>query len=292
MVALVHLLQVAHAIEQGNSFLTAFLIAKTCYTVIGAYIGQALEVLAFIYKQIIYAKSLKGKFPVYLSIKQIGELGFKIVLSFLQTLYLLLGKLGFVLLTIKELNGIVKLCHLLVNNTALHFLRVWQHTVLVMAQYHAVIVIEYNLSHEFLAVVRCKVLFSRCQYACCRICLTELLGNLGYGGFQSDNHRLLGNTHTTHFHDGTLHHKGFTSTHNMVHYTTAVVDKHPDSIFLMRSQFLTHKSGNIQVRAIELTQDSTIELIIVQSHQLFLTLRLLPNPILKGCTQILYLIVQ
>ena len=161
-----------------------------------------------------------------------------------------------------------------------------------MTQYHAIIVVKCYLSHELLAVVCSKVFLCWSKYACSWISFSKLFSYLRNSRLQSDNHRFLGNTHASHFHDSTLHYKSLTCTHNMVYNTTTVVDKHPNGIFLMRSQLFTHKSCNVEMRAIKLTQHSTIKLIIVQSHQHFLTLWVLTNPILKGCAQVLYLVIQ
>ena len=82
-VTLVHLLQITYTVQQGNSTLTAFLVAKTCHAVVCADVWQALEVLTFIDKQIVNAQALKGKLAVYLPVKQAGELCFKVGLAFL-----------------------------------------------------------------------------------------------------------------------------------------------------------------------------------------------------------------
>ena len=142
----------------------------------------------------------------------------------------------------------------------------WQHAVLVVAQYHAVVVVQRNLRHELLTVFFREVSFGRCKNTCCWVCLAELLCYLCAGNFQTDNHRFLGNTHTTHFHDGTLHHKGLTCTNDVVNDTTTIVDKHPHGIFLMRSQLHAHQSGDAQVRAVELAKYGAVELVIVQAH--------------------------
>ena len=132
-----------------------------------------------------------------------------------------------------------------------------------MAHDNAVIVVGGYLGKEFLAVLGHKVFLCRRKNFSCRIGLGKLFRYLAYSRLQGDNHRLLGNTHAAHLHDGTLRHKGLTSTDNVVNNTTTVVQQHPHCGLLMGTQSHALQAYRLEEWSAPLTDYSAVELLVV-----------------------------
>ena len=132
-----------------------------------------------------------------------------------------------------------------------------------MAHNNAVIVVGGYLGKEFLAVLGHKVFLCRGKNLSCRIGLGKLFRYLADRRLQGDNHRLLGNAHAAHLHDGTLHNKGLTGTDNVVNNATTVVQQHPHCGLLMGTQSHTLQAYRLKKWSTPLTDNGAVELLVV-----------------------------
>ena len=101
-----------------------------------------------------------------------------------------------------------------------------------MRHNHAVIVIVLYLIEEIDTVLRLKALGISEQDTGIGIC--RLIGhrNIGYIGFQSDNHRFVSQSQSLHLMCCHAHYQCFTGSHLVVAYSAAVLLQHPNAVLL------------------------------------------------------------
>ena len=96
------------------------------------------------------------------------------------------------------------------KNLLLHFRRLRYLAELVVRHYHAVIVVVLYIVEEIHTLVSLETLFIGEQYPGVGIGRLICHGNLGYIGFQTDNHRLVCQSETLHFMCCNAHYQRFT----------------------------------------------------------------------------------
>ena len=126
-------------------------------------------------------------------------------------------------------------------------------------------------------------------------------GNLRYIGFQSDNHRLVGQSQTLHFVCSHAHDKCLSCTYFVVAYSATVLFQHPDTILLTRIDALhsvtVGKGFQVQVgkslmASVILRTHETVEFAVIHIRQCVLErLRLFLQPFGKAVSYLINLAV-
>lgn len=248
--------------------------------------------MALVDKQVVDAQVLKTELTVHGTVKPFLESCLQVLPALLQCLDLLLGQLALVFGSIEILYYIVQLLQLLVYHHTLRLLCVREHAILLMAQNHTVIIVERYVGDKLLAVLLLEIIVVGSKNTGRRKRFLKLPRYLRNRRFQRHYHRLLGNTHPAHLHDGRLHYKRLARSYNVVHDTAAVIDEHPHSVLLMRTQLLPHKTRNHQVRAVEMPYHRPVETVVVRLLQQVYARRVARQPCLEPFPQVRYLLIR
>ena len=168
------------------------------------------------------------------------------------------------------------------KNLLLHLRRLWNLAELVVRHYHTVIVVVLDIVEEIHTLVCLETLFIGKQYPGIGIGRLIGHGNLGYIGFQTDNHRFVSQPETLHLMRCNTHYQRFTCPNLVVADATAVLFQHPYTVLLAlingADSIAVSEDFHVQIRkslmrTIILRSDEAVELVVIEVNEFFLELR-------------------
>ena len=202
--------------------------------------AQVLELMAFIYKQVVDTQLLKVChiiLPLLQGVKQLCQLSVQICLALLQAFQHLVRYIP-ALFTAHGIQGILYPLQLFVNNLLLHIQRLRYPAELVVRHDDNIPVAGLHPVEEIHTISCRVVLLRRKQHLCLRVARSVRLCNSTDIGLQTYNHRLVAHAQSLHLMCCNTHYERFAAANLVVADATAIQQEHPDTVFLRLIQVL------------------------------------------------------
>ena len=194
---------------------------------------QVFELVTLIHKDMVNAHLLEVNDGILVLLHLILDscnLGGQILLTLYQTFEHTTADV--VALLFQHLQVFLDSIKFRLKNLLLHFRRLGYFSKLVVRHYHTVIVVVLDIVEEIHTLVGLETLFVGEQNTGIGIGRLIGHGNLGYVGFQTDNHRFVSQSETLHLMRCNAHYQSFTCPDLVVAYTAAVLFQHPYTVLL------------------------------------------------------------
>ena len=263
----------ADGVQQVRGFLTAVGISQSRHAAVAGVEHQILEVVRFIDEQMVYSHLLKI-YRIFLlrvdCLLQLVKLGIQILFALLQTAQNPAVHMSALFFVGRQI--FIYVVHLLPENLPLHLGRLGYLAELFVRKDDAVPVVVLDVAEDPQAVLRREVLLAGIEQTGIGIGRAEGSGDFVDVGFDTDDHRLAGQSQTMHLIRCDAHDKRLARTDLVVADAAAVLLDHPDRILLAGIQVFDTQPPQVEPRkllvaAVVAWTDITVEFAVVEIGQ-------------------------